>query len=194
VVFHIMGSSFSAADGWFHNPSAKASAHFGIKQDGSLVQWVDTADKAWHAVAANSHWIGVETEGVGGPLSEAGCQTFGRLYRWIHDTHGVPFQITDDPVNGHGFGWHGMGGAAWGGHDYCPGPERKAQRAHILQLAQGQEADLTDPEHQMLVNVQNAVAVMQQQVNAVFGVAARLEQGNEQFERDIAAIKAKLGA
>jgi predicted 3-demethylubiquinone-9 3-methyltransferase (glyoxalase superfamily) len=194
VVFHIMGSSFSAADGWFHNPSAKASAHFGIKQDGSLVQWVDTADKAWHAVAANSHWIGVETEGVGGPLSEAGCQTFGRLYRWIHDTHGVPFQITDDPVNGHGFGWHGMGGAAWGGHDYCPGPERKAQRAHILQLAQGQEADLTDPEHQMLVNVQNAVAVMQQQVNAVFGMAARLEEGNEQFERDIAAIKAKLGA
>jgi predicted 3-demethylubiquinone-9 3-methyltransferase (glyoxalase superfamily) len=194
VVFHITGSNLAAARGWFHNPSAKASAHFIIAQDGTLYQEVDTADKAWHAVAANSHWIGVETEGVGGPLSEAGCQTFGRLYRWIHDTHGVPFQITDDPNNGAGFGWHGMGGAAWGGHDYCPGPERKAQRGYILQLAQGQEADLTDSEHQMLVNVQNAVAAMQTQVNAVFGVAARLEQGNEQFERDIAAIKAKLGA
>lgn len=136
VVFHIMGSSFSAADNWFHNPSAKASAHFGIKQDGALVQWVDTADKAWHAVAANSHWIGVETEGASGPLSDAGIATFGRLYAWLHEVYGVTFQITDDPVNGHGLGWHGMGGAAWGGHDYCPGPERRAQRARVIQLAQ----------------------------------------------------------
>ncbi len=136
VVFHIMGASYAAADGWFHNPASKVSAHFGIKQTGSLVQWVDTADRAWHAGAANAHWIGVETEGSSGPLSEAGCATFGRLYRWIHDTYGVAYSITDTPA-GSGFGWHGMGGAAWGGHPYCPGPARIAQRQHVIDLASG---------------------------------------------------------
>lgn len=165
VVFHIMGASYEAADSWFHNPSAQASAHFGIKQDGTLVQWVDTADRAWHAAAANRHWIGVETEGSGGALSEAGCQTFARLYRWLHDTHGVPFQITDDPNSGHGFGWHGMGGSAWGGHDYCPGPERRAQRAHILQLAQGTQGEddvLNAEEHAALLDMRNKISDLHQ--------------------------------
>lgn len=145
VVFHIMGASLAAADGWFHNPSSRVSAHFGIGQDGTLVQWVDTADKAWHAAAANLHWFGVETEGSSGPLSEAGCATFGRLYRWLTDTQGAAQGITNDPNGGVGFGWHGMGGAAWGGHDYCPGPERVAQRQHILDLAAGTPAPSPHP-------------------------------------------------
>lgn len=139
AVFHIMGASMSAADGWFHNSSSRVSAHFGIGNDGRLVQWVDTADRAWHAGAANSHWIGVETEGSGGPLSDAGIATFARLYLWLHEQYGIPFGITDDPNSGHGLGWHGMGGAAWGGHDYCPGPERRAQRARVIQIASGQQ-------------------------------------------------------
>ena len=136
AVFHIMGASMAAADGWFHNPASKVSAHFGIGTDGRLVQWVDTADRAWHAGAANLHWIGVETEGASGPLSDAGIVTFSKLYRWLHDQYGIPFQTTDD-VNGRGLGWHGMGGAAWGGHPYCPGPQRRAQRSEVIRLAQG---------------------------------------------------------
>lgn len=201
VVFHIMGASTSAADGWFHNPSAGASAHFGISQDGHLIQWVDTADRAWHAAAANRHWIGVETEGASGALSELGCQTFARLYRWIHDNYGVPYQITDDPNNGAGFGWHGMGGAAWGGHDYCPGPERRAERAHILQLAQGQpqEDDVPLPnipngptgdnafieDYNRLKNLEAAIIGQ-----GPGGVDDRLTR----IEKAVDAIKAKLGA
>ncbi len=151
AVFHIMGSSYAAADGWFHNPQAKASAHFGIKQNGELVQWVDTADRAWHAVAANLHWIGVETEGASGPLSDAGIAKFAELYRWLHDNYGIPFQTTDDPVNGHGLGWHGMGGVAWGNHTYCPGPQRKAQRATVIALAQGQPVPEPQEEHDMMI-------------------------------------------
>jgi N-acetylmuramoyl-L-alanine amidase len=145
VVFHIMGASMAAADGWFHNPNAQASAHFGIGQDGALVQWVDTDDRAWHAMAANRHWIGVETEGVAGPLSEAGCQTFGRLYAWLAGLYHLPFVPTDDPVNGAGLGWHGMGGNAWGGHFYCPGDPRKIQRQHILDIASGQPGPPAPP-------------------------------------------------
>jgi hypothetical protein len=36
-----------------------------------------------------------------------------------------------------GFGWHGMGGTAWGNHPGCPGDLRLAQRPTILQLAGG---------------------------------------------------------
>lgn len=137
VVMHIMGGSLSAADGWFHNPSSRVSAHFGIARDGRIVQWVDTDDRAWHAGAANSHWYGVETEGSSGPLTEAQVASFARLYAWLHLLDGFPFVTTDDPVNGRGFGWHGMGGSAWGGHPYCPGADRRAQRQRILDLAQG---------------------------------------------------------
>lgn len=164
AVFHIMGASMSAADGWFHNPSAGASAHFGIGQDGQLVQWVDTADRAWHAMAANRHWIGVETEGSGGPLSGAGCATFARLYAWLHDQYHIPFVPTDDPANGAGLGWHGMGGDAWGGHTYCPGDARKIQRQYILDMASGGgDSDvLTPDESRALIDTRNQVSDLRQ--------------------------------
>jgi hypothetical protein len=200
VVFHIMGASMAAADAWFHNPSAQASAHFGIGQDGHLVQWVDTPDRAWHAAAANRHWIGVETEGSGGPLSEAGCQTFGRLYAWLAGLYGLPFAPTDDPNAGHGLGWHGMGGAAWGGHDYCPGPERKAQRAHVLQLAQGEGDDLPLPDIPDGPNGPNSYIEIYRRVRNLESWAAgpagelvtkvELDQVNAKIDRLIA----KLGA
>ncbi len=53
---------------------------------------------------------------------------------WIHQTHGIPLQLADTPA-GSGFGWHGMGGNAWGGHPGCPGDQRKAQRYTILVAA-----------------------------------------------------------
>jgi hypothetical protein len=164
VVFHIMGASMAAADGWFHNPASQVSAHFGIGQDGRLVQWVDTSDRAWHAGAANRHWIGVETEGSGGQLADAGVTTFGRLYAWLAAQYHLPFAPTDDPVNGAGLGWHGMGGDAWGGHPYCPGDARKNQRQRILDIAQGGGDDdvLTPEEHDALLDVRNKIGDLRQ--------------------------------
>ena len=48
--------------------------------------------------------------------------------------------LADKPGQG-GFGWHGMGGAAWGNHPGCPGDLRKAQRPLILTALQPSEED-----------------------------------------------------
>lgn len=147
VVMHIMGSTLAAADAWFHNPSSQVSAHFGIGVDGHVVQWVDTADKAWHAMAANPNYIGIETEGVGGPLTDAQVLSFARVYRDLQLLEGFPFAVAEVP-GAHGLNWHGAGGASWGGHLYCPGDDRKAQRGHIIALAQGQPAPTPAPSHE----------------------------------------------
>jgi hypothetical protein len=59
-----------------------------------------------------------------------------RLYKWGHDTYGWPYSLAEAPGQ-RGFGWHGMGGGAWGGHTGCPGDLRKNRRQAILTQAQG---------------------------------------------------------
>ncbi len=81
---------------------------------------------------------------VAEPLTEAACQTIGKLYLWGHDRYGWPYQLAEAPGQA-GFGWHGMGGSAWGGHTGCPGDARKSQRQHILDLAQGAPAPAPGP-------------------------------------------------
>src|SRR6266702_2738436 len=112
VVLHVMEGILDGTDSWFRNPQAQASAHFGVGTDGRVYQWVDTANKAW-----------------------AQCERVAEILAWAHTTHGVPLRINDFPA-GQGLGWHGMGGAAWGGHTGCPGDPIKAQRAGIITRAQ----------------------------------------------------------
>ena len=121
--------------GEFSDPANGASSTWWVSKTGVLVQYVDSDLAAWTQGAGNFTWNSVETEGVPAePLTDAQIQTLARLYVWGHNTYGWPLVLTDD-VNGHGFGWHGMGGAAWGGHTGCPGDLRKSQRSQILYLA-----------------------------------------------------------
>jgi hypothetical protein len=136
LVLHVEVGTEAGTDGWFHNPSAKASAHFGVAKDGTLHQWVDTADKAWAEAAGNPYWLSVETEGYPNePLTAAQIQTSARLLAWAAGAHHFPIQVTDS-VTGYGFGVHSMGGDAWGGHTGCPGALRAAQRPEIVRIAQ----------------------------------------------------------
>jgi hypothetical protein len=138
VVEHITGSTFSAADGWFHNPSAQASAHLIIDYDGTTYQEVAFDDKAWAEAAGNPNYYSIETVGISTtePLTNAQVASFARAYRFLADLDGLPYALAEAPGQ-RGLGWHGMGGNSWGGHPYCPGEPRKAQRPLILQLAQG---------------------------------------------------------
>lgn len=137
VVLHIMQGTLDGSDAWFRNPAAQASAHFGVGKDGRIFQWVDTHDKAWAEVAGNSNWISIEHEGNSGDkLTDAQLAASARVCAWAARTHGFPLQITDSP-NGQGIGWHGMGGAAWGGHYDCPGTPIKNQRAELIAIAKG---------------------------------------------------------
>lgn len=138
VVLHIEQGYEAGTVSVFHNPGAQASAHFGIGKDGHIDQFVDTHDAAWAEVAGNRHWISIEHEGfTGEALTEAQVAADVRLIAWLkgsEDGPGLnfPLQETDD-VNRPGLGWHGMGGADWGGHTQCPGDPIKAQRPEILQ-------------------------------------------------------------
>ena len=127
---------------WFDNPADQASSHFfigngqGGVHDGGLEQFIDTANESWAQMAGNATYISVETEGVPEEfLTAAQINTFGHLYAWLHDVHGIPFSITDTPGNP-GFITHGDGGSAWGGHTGCPGNLRRGQRPAILAIAQ----------------------------------------------------------
>ncbi|MFJ6137492.1 peptidoglycan-binding protein [Kitasatospora sp. NPDC092286] len=136
VVIHIMDGSLSGSDSWFRNPSAKASSHFGTGRDGQLWQWVDTRDRAWAQADGNRRWLSIENEGKGGnSLTDAQINRCAAVLVWAHQVHGVPIQLTAS-TGGRGLGWHGMGGAAWGGHDQCPGAKILAQLPEIVRRAQ----------------------------------------------------------
>jgi len=136
VVLHVMEGILDGTDSWFRNPQAQASAHFGVGKDGRVYQWVDTANKAWAQAEGNPRNISIECEGnAGDSLTPAQCERVAEILAWAHTTHGVPLRINDFPA-GQGLGWHGMGGAAWGGHTGCPGDPIKAQRAGIITRAQ----------------------------------------------------------
>ncbi|MGW4810564.1 N-acetylmuramoyl-L-alanine amidase [Kitasatospora cineracea] len=136
LVLHIQDGTEDGSEAWFKNPESQASAHFLNPKTGGLRQLVDTADRAWTQGAGNAYWISVENEGRGGDaLTPSQIENCARLLAWIHRTYGAPLQLTDDP-NGAGLGWHGMGGAAWGGHYDCPGKAVLAQRGQILARAQ----------------------------------------------------------
>lgn len=120
-VVHIMQGSLSGSDGWFHNPSAQVSAHFGIGKDGTIYQWVDTNDIAWAEANFNGQAISVEHEGYAGEkLTDKQAWSLACLMKWARLAHGLPIRRTFDP-NGTGWLGHGELGNAGGGHQGCPG-------------------------------------------------------------------------
>lgn len=137
LILHIMEGTLAGTDSWFRNPAAEVSAHFGVGKDGTLYQWVDTADTAWAEAAGNPVAVSVECEGLSGDsLTDAQVKALGGLMAWCHAEYGIPLRSTNDPsAAGSGLGWHGMGGAAWGNHPDCPGTPVREQRGAIIQEA-----------------------------------------------------------
>lgn len=137
VVLHIMDGSLAGTDSWFHESQAQSSSDYGVGKDGTIYQWVDwTKDwKAWAEAAGNPYWVSIENEGHGGDsLTPAQLEANAQIVAHVFSLDSVPFVSTEDP-NGHGLGWHGMGGNAWGGHFDCPGDPIKKQRPAILARA-----------------------------------------------------------
>ena len=135
LVLHIQQGTEAGSEAWFKNPASQASSHFLNPKSGGLRQLVDTKDRAWAEADGNAHWVSIENEGYAGDeLTASQLENAARLLAWLHTRYDVPLQSTDDP-NGKGLGWHGMGGAAWGGHTGCPGDPIKAQRGAIIATA-----------------------------------------------------------
>lgn len=136
LVLHVQVGDGSL-EGWFSNPASQVSSTFWVAKSGTVEQYVDADETAWAQAEGNGTYNSVETEGHPvEPLTTQQIESLAALYRWGHDTFSWPFVVADVPGQS-GFGWHGMGGAAWGGHPDCPGDTRKAQMPEILQRAQG---------------------------------------------------------
>lgn len=81
IVIHVTEGDADAVVSWFNNPNADVSAHYMVRKDGVIVQFVDEADTAWHAGRVhgctaslvlermpsnpNGYSIGIEHEGDG---------------------------------------------------------------------------------------------------------------------------------
>jgi hypothetical protein len=135
---------------WFNNRASQASAHFGVSQTGEIWQFGPVNGwKAWHAAEGNPRWFGCEFADDGqpsNPLTQAQITAGAQLLELLsRDNVGrFPMQISDSPGT-EGLGWHGMGGAAFGGHLACPGDIRKAQRPQIIALAVAIRQDTPAP-------------------------------------------------
>ena len=139
VVMHTMVGNLPGTVDWFNNPQSQASAHFGVAQDGEIWQFgpIGKGWIAWHAAAANHAWYGIEfadNAAPSNPLTPQQITASAQLVECLSAFAGFPLQVSDSP-SVKGYGWHGMGGDAWGGHPGCPGSVRKAQRAQIIALA-----------------------------------------------------------
>jgi hypothetical protein len=146
-VEHIAEGSYQGTIAWQKNPVSDVSSHFVIGlggfETGEVAQLLDTDFAAWTQANGNPYCISAEFAGFHtGQYTPQQQEAASQLYAWLVQTHGFPLQLTDD-VNGRGWGWHGMGGAAWGGHFDCPGTANVALRtpmlARTLQIINGSD-------------------------------------------------------
>jgi hypothetical protein len=139
VVMHTMVGDLPGAVAWFNNPESQASAHFCVAQDGEIWQmgpigkgWI-----AWAEAGGNDTWYSIEHADAGNPanpLTRAQLTASAQLVECLSAFADFPLQVSNS-TSVKGYGWHGMGGDAWGGHFDCPGDVRKAQRGEIIALA-----------------------------------------------------------
>lgn len=137
VVIHTAEGSYAGTDSWQRNPAAEVGSHFLTAKDGRVEQLIDTDIRSWCQVAGNDAWISIENEGYGSrgeSLSAGQQEACARILAKAHTVYGVPLQVSNSPSTP-GLGWHGMGGAAWGGHYDCPGTAIKAQLPAIVARA-----------------------------------------------------------
>ena len=89
IVLHYTATgSLAAAVNWFKNPAAKASAHYVIDRDGTIVRMVPEAKKAYHA--GKSEWQGrkdVNRISIGIEIVNWGklVQRDGQFFSWPND-------------------------------------------------------------------------------------------------------------
>jgi N-acetylmuramoyl-L-alanine amidase len=146
LVLHIAEGSYQGTINWQKNPVSDVSSHTVHGKDGQRAQMLDINLTAWTQANGNGWWVSVEHEGFSTEaLTPQQFESTSQMYAWLVQNKGVPLQITDSP-SVPGLGWHGMGGAAWGGHTGCPGEQIKAQRTAILgRAAEIIGGDMTTP-------------------------------------------------
>ncbi len=152
VLMHTMVGSLPGTIASFNDPNRQASAQFGIDESGKIHQFgpIGKGWIAWHAVAANRTWYGIEHADAGNPnnpLTAAQITSSAQLVECLSAFAGFPLWVTDR-MAGRGYGCHFTGGQAWGGHtcpDLPPRHVRSAQRSDVIALARQIRAGVAPP-------------------------------------------------
>lgn len=174
VVAHVNQSNGNLAN--FFRNSTNVCPNFQVYKDGSVEQYLPMNFHPWCQSDGNANYDAIETEGLNTePWTIEQLDSVGLIYAAYHAQFGIPLALADSPGQ-HGFGWHGMGGNAWGGHPDCPGPARKAQRQQVLTLIAAGEYDGGGTEDDMaglndgdLTNVQEYTTAQSIDVHNVDG-------------------------
>ena len=91
-----MVTTTEGADSHFHNPRAQVSAHYGVSQDGRIVQWVNDGDTAYHCGDwdTNLRSIGIEHEcGPEVPPTDALYAASAGLHAALAARYGIALEV-----------------------------------------------------------------------------------------------------
>lgn len=97
------------------NVSGNPVAHFYVREDGTVEQYVDTDTRASAVLEGNYDCITVESWDDGAPgghvpdWTDAQVDACARIAAWCHTVHGIPMDLLDSSSPGHGVGWHRLG-------------------------------------------------------------------------------------
>lgn len=175
------------------------SCHFEVYKSGAIEQYLDTDVSSWCQMAGNADYLSIETEGyTTEPLAGPQLTAIVGLYAWLHALYGIPLRLAEAPGQA-GLGWHGMGGAAWGGHPACPGDLRRAQRQTVLDRISSSGSGgflmaLTDAQqNQLAVDAHRAAAGIAPPGPAPFQEEGEVTERLRRIETVVDRLAAKLG-
>jgi hypothetical protein len=114
LCFHTAVSSGDSLFALFNTPG-NAVAHFYIREDGKVEQYVDTDTRASANLDGNDDTIAVESWDNGAPGGQvpdwtpAQVEAAAKLAAWVHDTHNIPLDPCDASPGSRGVTWHRKG-------------------------------------------------------------------------------------
>lgn len=133
IVIHTEQGYEDGTASWFNNPAASASAHYGVRLNGGIDQFVAEGDTAWQAGnwEVNKRSIGIENEDNADPFitrPDSQYQSIAALVADICHRYGLP--INRDTVKGHR--------EVSNSHPQCPG---NIDVDRVVQMAQAIAAE-----------------------------------------------------
>lgn len=111
LCFHTAVSSGDSLFGLFNTPG-NAVAHFYVRDDGKIEQYVNTDTRASANLEGNHDTISVESWDAGGMFrkwTDRQVEACAHLAAWVHKTHGIPLKACDASPGSRGITWHRKG-------------------------------------------------------------------------------------
>ena len=122
LALHVMEGGYAGSVAWMQNPTAQASSHLALREDGGeLSQFVPLSMKAWAQCAGNSLGVSLELPGrTADGLPDALWRLAASIFGLLGLYYSIP-PVWAEGGLGRGLAQHHDGGIGWGGHVDCSG-------------------------------------------------------------------------